>query len=92
MNKENKRAMSKPQSIYMWENVDKTTQRIDSLIDLFLKTTDLYDPQYIFKDNEDYSLKSLHIIGEFVHMKKTFEFAYGFKSHNEFLPPSKIFS
>ena len=81
MNKENKRAMSKPQSIYLWENVDKTIQRIDSLIDLFLKTTDLYDPQYFSKDNADFSLKYSHIIREFVQMKKPFEFLYGFKSH-----------
>ena len=61
--------MSKPQSIYMWENVDKTIQRIESQIDLISKTTYFYDPQYISKDNEDCSLKYSHIIGEFVQMK-----------------------
>ena len=54
--------MSKPQSIYMWENVDKTTKRIESRIDLLSKTTDLYYPQYFSKDNEYFSLKSSHII------------------------------
>ena len=73
--------MSKPQSIYMWEKVDKTIQIIESQNDLILKTTDLYDPQYCSKYNEDCSFKSSHIIGEFVLMKKPFDFAYGFKSH-----------
>ena len=71
--------MSILQSIYMWENVDKTIQRIESRIDLISKTTDLYDTQYCSKDNEDCSLKSSHIIRESLHMEKTFEFAYGFK-------------
>ena len=55
--------MSKPQSIYMWENVDMIIQIIESRIDLILKTTDLYDSQYCSKDNEDCSLKYSHIIG-----------------------------
>ena len=81
MSKENKGAMIKPQSIYMWVNVEKTIQRIESRIDLIFKTIDLYYPQYCSKDNEDCSLKYSHIIGEFVQMKKTFEFSYGFKLH-----------
>ena len=63
--------MSKPESIYMWENVDKTIQRIESQIDLISKTTYLYDPQYCSKNNEDCSLKSSHIIGESVPIKNT---------------------
>ena len=63
--------MSKPQSSYMWENVNKNIQRIESQIELIPKTTDLYDPQYCSKDNEDCSLKYSHVIGEFVQMKKT---------------------
>ena len=55
--------MSKHQSIYMWGNVDKTIQIIESQIHLIYKITDLYDPQYFSKDNEDCSLKSSHIIG-----------------------------
>ena len=55
--------MIKNQSIYMWENVDKTIQIIESRIDLIYKTTDLYDPQYFSKDNEYCSLKPSHIIG-----------------------------
>ena len=70
--------MGKPHSIYMWDNVDKTIQIIESQIDLMSKTTDLYYPQYCSKDNECCSLKSSHIIKEFVHMEKSFEFAYGF--------------
>ena len=66
MNKENKRAMSKPDSIYMWDNVDKTIQIIESRIDLISKTTYLYYPQYCSKDNEDCSFKYSHIIGEFL--------------------------
>ena len=81
LNKEIKRAMSKLQSIYMWENLDKTIQIIELQMDLIVKTTDLHDPQYCSKDNGDYSLKSSHIIGGFVHMKKPFEFTYGFKSN-----------
>ena len=73
--------MGKTQSIYMWDNVDKTIQIIESRNDLISKKTDLYDPQYFSKDNEDCSLKSSHIIEEFVYMKNPFEFAYGFKSH-----------
>ena len=65
----------------MWENMDKTIQIIQSLNDLISKTIDLYDNQYFYKDNEDCSLKSSHIIREFLQMKKTFKFAYGFKSH-----------
>ena len=81
MNKENKRATRKPQSIYMWENMDMIIQRIESQIDLISKTTYLYYSQYCSKDNEDCSRQSSHIIGEFVHMKKPVEFLYGFKSH-----------
>ena len=62
--------MSKPRSIYMWENVEKIIQIIDSEIDLIYKTTDLYDSQYCSKDNDDCLLKYYHIIGEFVQMKK----------------------
>ena len=53
MNKENKRATRKPQSIYMWENMDMIIQRIESQIDLISKTTYLYYSQYCSKDNED---------------------------------------
>ena len=77
--------MSKPKSIYMWENVDNTIQRIESRIDLFTKKTDLYYPRYCSKDNEDLSFKSSHIIGAFVQMKNQFEFAYGFKSHSTYI-------
>ena len=73
--------MSKPQSVYMWENIDMTIQIIESLIDLISKTTDLYDSQYFSKDNEDFSLKISHIIGKLVQMKKPFDFEYGFKSN-----------
>ena len=45
--------MIKSESIYMWDNVDNTIQIIDSQIDLINKRTDLYDPQYCSKDNED---------------------------------------
>ena len=72
--------MSKPESICMWDNVSKTIQRIESQTDLFFKTTDLYYPQYCYKNNKDSSLKSSHIIGEFVRMKKSHDFIYGFKS------------
>ena len=64
----------------MWENVDKTIQRIESRIDLMYKTTDLYDHQYCPKNNKDCSLKYSCIIGEFVPMKKPHDFMYGFKS------------
>ena len=60
--------MIKTESIYMWENVDKTIQIIESRIDLISKKTDLYYPQYCSKDNEDCSHKSSKIIGEFVQM------------------------
>ena len=72
--------MIKPESIYMWYNVDKAIQIIEWQIDLISKTIDLYDPQYYSKKSEDCSLKYSHIIGEFVPMKKPHEFMYGFKS------------
>ena len=73
----------------MWENTNKTIKRIESQIDLISITKYLYDYQYCNKDNEDCSLKSSHIIGEFVQMKKLFEFDYGFKSHCTFI--NKLF-
>ena len=76
MKQENKRSMSKPESIYMWDNVDKTIQRIESRIDLINRRTDLYDPQYFPQDNEYCSLKYSHIIGEFVPMKEPHDFMY----------------
>ena len=36
--------MSKPESIYMWDNVDKTIQISESQIDLINKIRYLYDP------------------------------------------------
>ena len=72
--------MSKPESIYMWDNVDNTIQSIESRIDLFNKRTDLYNPKYCSQDNEGCSLKSSHIIAEFLPMKEPHEFMYGFKS------------
>ena len=62
MKQENKRSMSKPESIYMWDNVEKTIQIIESRIDLINRRTDLYDLQYYSEDNEYCSLKSSHII------------------------------
>ena len=73
-------AVSKSESIYMWNNVDNTIQMIDSWNDLFSKTTDLYYPQNFSKKNEDCLLKSSHIIGKFVPMKKPHDFMYGFNS------------
>ena len=59
--------MSKPKSIYLWDNMDNTIQKIESLIDLINKGTDLYDPKLWSLDNDSCSLKSSHMIGEFVH-------------------------
>ena len=64
----------------MWDNVDKTIQRIESRIGLINRRTDLYDPKYCSQDNESCSLKYSHIIGEFVPMKEPHDFMYGFKS------------
>ena len=61
--------------------MDRIIQIIESQIDLISKTTDLYNSQYCSKDNEDCSLKSYHIIREFLQMKKLFSFSYSFKSH-----------
>ena len=80
MEQENKRATIKPESIYMWDNVDKTIQRIESQIDLINRRTDLYEPKYFTQDNEGCSLKSSHTIGEFVPMSEPHDFMYGFKS------------
>ena len=51
LKQENNRAISKPESIHMWDNVDKTIQRIESWIDLINRRTDLYDPNFFPKDN-----------------------------------------
>ena len=72
--------MGKPESIYMWGNLEKAIQRSESRIELINKTTDLYDPQYFSKNNKYCSLIFSHIIGEFVQMKKPHDFMYGFKS------------
>ena len=53
----------------MWYNVDNTIQRIESRIDLINRRNDLYDPKFCSQDNDGCSLKSSHIIGEFVPMK-----------------------
>ena len=49
MKQENKRAMNKPKSIYMWENVDKNIQRIESRIDLITKKIDYTIPNIVPK-------------------------------------------
>ena len=41
--------MIKPKYIYMWDNVDKTIQTIESRIDLINRRTDLYDPKFFPK-------------------------------------------
>ena len=41
--------MSKPKYIYLWDNVDKTIQTIESRIDLVNRRTDLYDPNFFPK-------------------------------------------
>ena len=69
MKQENKSAMSKLESIYMWDNVDKTIQIIESRIDVINRRTDLYDPKLCSQDNDGCSLKYSHSIGEFLPMK-----------------------
>ena len=64
----------------MWDNVDKTIQRIESRIYFINRKPDLYYPKFHSQDNDGCSLKSSHIIGEFVPMKKRHDFIYGFKS------------
>ena len=64
----------------MWENVDNTIQLIESRIDLINSKTDLYDPNFFSQDNDGCSLKSFHIIGEFMAMKKQHDCLYEFKS------------
>ena len=78
MKQENKRAMIKPKSIYMWDNAHNTIQIIESRIDLINIRTDLYYPKYCSQDNEGCSLKYSHIIGEFVSMKEPHDFMYEF--------------
>ena len=57
--------MSKPEANYMWGNVDDTIQIIESQIDLINRKTDLYDPKLFSPDNDGYSQRSSHNIGEF---------------------------
>ena len=71
-------AMSKSQSIYMWEHVDRIIQRIESRIDFNSKTTDLYNSQYCSKEYEDCSVQSYHFIIELVWLNKPLENGIGF--------------
>ena len=77
--------MSKPESIYMWDNVENTIQIIESRIYLINRRTDLYDPTFFSQDNAGCSLKFSHIIGEFMTMKKQHDFLYGFKPQCTFI-------
>ena len=80
MKQENKRDSIKPESIYMWYNVDKTVKIIEWQINLISKPTDLYDPQYCSK-----KMKIVHsnllILLENVSNEKPYEFVYEFKFH-----------
>ena len=49
LKQENKRAMSKPESIYMWDNVVKNIQIIESQIELINRKTYLYDLNFFPK-------------------------------------------
>ena len=72
--------MSTPEANYMWGNVDKTIQIIESQIDLINRKTDLYDPKFCSQDNDGCSQKSSHIIGKFMPMKKQNYIQSRFKS------------
>ena len=50
-------SMSKSQSIYMWDNVDRIIQITESRIDFDSKTIYLYGSQYCSKEDEYYSLQ-----------------------------------
>ena len=54
--------MSKPQSIYMWENVDRIIQKIESRIDFDSQKTEFYDSQYYSKEDEYCLLESSHFL------------------------------
>ena len=62
--------MSKYQPIYIWENVDRIIQIIESRIDFNSKTTDLYDSQYCSKEDEECSLQYFHFIIELFQLNK----------------------
>ena len=72
--------MSKPESNYMWGNVENTIQIIESRIDLINRKTDLYDPKFFSQDNDGCPQKLFHINGEFMPMKKQHDILYWFKS------------
>ena len=64
----------------MWENVDKTIQKIESRMNLVNQKTDLYHTKFCSQDNDGCSLKYSRIIGEFMPMEnKKHDFLYGFK-------------
>ena len=77
MKQENKIAMSKPESIYMWDNMDNIIQIIESWIEIINRKTNLYDPNFSPQDNDGCSLKSSQIIGELMPMKKRHDFCMG---------------
>ena len=61
--------MSKSQSIYIWNNVDRIILRIESLIGFEFKTTNVYYSQYWSKKDEDCSLQSSRFIRESARIK-----------------------
>ena len=62
----NKIAMSNTSEKYKWGKVYSTIQGIESRFDLKNRTTDLYDPNFFYPDNDGY----LNNIRGFVSMKK----------------------
>ena len=72
--------MSKPESVFMWDNLYNIILTIESQIEIINRKNDLYDPKFCSQDNDGCSLKSSHIIGELMPMKKQHDFLYEFKS------------
>ena len=73
--------MSKYRSIYIWENVDKTIQIIESRIEFNTKTTEFYGSKYFSKEDKGCSLQSYHLIRESLQLNRILENGHGFKSH-----------
>ena len=58
--------MSNTSAKYKWQIVVQKIEEIESLTDLENRTTDLYDPNFFYPDNDGAS----HIIGGYVQKKK----------------------
>ena len=74
-------AMSKYNSIYVWDNVDNIIHIVESLIDFKSKTSDLYNIKYCPKESEDCSHQYENCIRKGANTNKQFGGSYVIKTN-----------